>query len=259
MIEPAPDDRGSPTTGRPTVLLVIPCYNEADRLPVDRFEAFAARAADIAFLFVDDGSTDATRDVLDAVVRRRPERFLSMSLPDNQGKGEAVRRGILKGMELEPEYIGFWDADLSTPLEEVPRFVSLYQDKPDRLLLAGARVKMMGREIERRAVRHYLGRAFATVASLLLDIHMYDTQCGAKLLRCRPGTRALFEQPFHSSWLFDLEMLLRMRRQAGTALDTLVYEVPLNTWRDVPESKVRSWHFLRAVLDLAWLRLKYMT
>jgi len=248
-----------PATAGPKVLLVIPCYNEADRLPADNFEAFAARTPDVALLFVDDGSTDVTREVLDAMVRRRPEQFDCLSLPGNQGKGEAVRRGILKGLDLEPEYIGFWDADLSTPLEEAPRFVSLYRDRPDRLLLAGARVKMMGRDIERRAVRHYLGRAFATVASLLLDIHMYDTQCGAKLLRCRPGTRALFEHPFHSSWLFDLELLLRMRRQAGTALDALVYEVPLNTWRDVPESKVRYWHFVRAVLDLAWLRLKYMT
>lgn len=259
MNEPATDDHGSPMTAGPKVLLVIPCYNEADRLPADRFEAFAARAPDVAFLFVDDGSTDATRDVLDGLARRRPAQLGCLPLPDNQGKGEAVRRGILKGLELEPEYIGFWDADLSTPLEEVPRFVSLYRDRPDRLLLAGARVKMMGREIERRAVRHYLGRAFATVASLLLDIHMYDTQCGAKLFRRRPGTRDLFDRPFLSGWLFDLEMLLRMRRQAGTALDALVYEVPLNTWRDVPESKVRSWHFLRAVLDLVRLRLKYMS
>lgn len=241
----------------PKVLLVIPCYNEADRLPADRFADFAAQSDDFVFLFVNDGSTDGTQGVLDALAARNPRRMMSMNLDRNRGKGEAVRRGILEGLESEPAYIGYWDADLSTPLEEVPRFVDLYQDRADKVVLAGARVKLMGRDIRRRATRHYLGRVFATIASVLLDIPMYDTQCGAKLLRCTAGTRALFEEPFHSGWLFDLELILRMRRQAGTPADSLIYEVPLNTWRDVGGSKVRYSHFPRAVFDLLALRFRY--
>lgn len=241
----------------PEVLLVIPCYNEAARLPAGRFADFSARHDEITFLFVDDGSTDGTRQVLEELSARNPDRLLVTGLERNWGKGEAVRQGLLKGIDLDPEYIGYWDADLSTPLEEVPRFVGLYRDKPNRIVLAGARVKMMGRDIQRRAVRHYLGRVFATAASLLLDIPMYDTQCGAKLLHVTSQTRALFQDPFRSGWLFDLEMMLRMRRQTGRPLEALVYEVPLNTWRDVGGSKLASTDFARAVLDLVALRLQY--
>lgn len=241
----------------PNVLLVIPCYNEADRLPVDRFADFAAQRDDIAFLFVNDGSTDGTAGVLEELAGRNPERLMSMSLDRNQGKGEAVRRGVLEGLKLEPVYIGYWDADLSTPLDEVPRFVALYRDRADKVVLAGARVKLIGRDIRRRATRHYLGRVFATIASALLDIPMYDTQCGAKLFRCTAGTRALFEDPFHFGWLFDLELILRMRRQAGTPAECLIYEVPLNTWHDVGGSKVSYFYFVRAVFDLVALRFLY--
>ena len=257
MNRPAPVSGGPPRTPTPKVLLVIPCYNEAGRLAPDRFAEFAAQHGDIAFLFVNDGSADGTRQILEALTARNPDRLLVVTLERNRGKGEAVRRGMLKGMDLKPEYIGYWDADLSTPLEEVPRFVNLYRDHPDKLVLAGARIKMMGRDIQRRAVRHYLGRVFATLASVLLDIPMYDTQCGAKLLRCTPRTRVLFEDPFCSAWLFDLEMILRMRRESREPMDTLIYEVPLNVWRDVGGSKVGYADFARSLLDLVSLRLRY--
>lgn len=239
------------------IIIVIPCYNEAQRLPGDRFLAFAARNRDILFQFVNDGSDDATGPILEALAQRNPGQCRYLSLAGNRGKGEAVRHGILAALDLDADYVGFWDADLSTPLEEIPRFVRLYRRRPDTLVLAGARVRLMGRDIQRRAARHYLGRVFATTASALLDIRMYDTQCGAKLLRHTPGTRALFEEPFHSAWLFDLEMLLRMRRAAGLPVERLVYEVPLNAWRDVAGSKVSFRHFPRALFDLLSLRRRY--
>lgn len=245
----------------PKALVVIPCYNEADRLPVESFVRFSVEHDGFAFLFVNDGSTDATGEVIDGLVRRNPKAFHSLALPRNLGKGEAVRHGILEAVKADPEYVGFWDADLSTPLAEVVRLTDLYGAMPGKLMLAGARVKMMGRTIERRAARHYLGRLFATAASYLLNIEMYDTQCGAKLFRCSPSTTSLFESPFHSRWLFDLELILRMRAQAaahgGGALESLIYEVPLNTWRDVAGSRVSQAYFLWAVFDLLSLRLRY--
>lgn len=245
----------------PTTLLVVPCYNEAERLPVSSFARFGAEHDDVAFLFVDDGSTDATASIIDGLVRDNPRSFRSLSLDRNLGKGEAVRLGILEAAGQAPQYLGYWDADLSTPLEEVVRLSDCHRRMPGKLMVAGARVKMMGRTIERRAVRHYLGRIFATAASGLLHIDMYDTQCGAKLLRCTPETVSLFEDPFQSRWLFDLELILRMRQQAGLrgdgSLGSLIHEVPLDAWRDVSGSKVSASYFLWAFFDLLALRLKY--
>lgn len=242
-------------------LLVIPCYNEADRLPVERFVNFTARHDDIGFVFVNDGSTDGTQSVIDRLAAGNPDVFFSLALTHNQGKAEAVRTGILKAVEEEVEFVGFWDADLSTPLEEIPRFMNLYREMPDKLMLAGARVKLMGRTIERRAVRHFLGRVFATAASMLLDIQMYDTQCGAKLLRLSPDTGNLFQQPFHSRWLFDLELIMRIRRREGSGPDRsmppLIQEVPLNVWRDVSGSKISYLYFFWAFFDLLALRIRY--
>jgi dolichyl-phosphate beta-glucosyltransferase len=248
-------------TRMPKVLLVIPCYNEAERLPAQSFIDFSAEHPDISFLFVNDGSTDHTQGVIDGLSTLKPAQFSSLALERNLGKAGAVRLGMLEAVKGDAEYIGFWDADLSTPLDEISRFVHLYQTIPDTIMLAGSRVKLMGRSIRRRASRHYLGRIFATVASMLLDIEMYDTQCGAKLFRRSRDTERLFLQPFHSRWLFDLELILRIRNQVGAPgrhpMDTLIHEVPLNTWRDVSGSRIPYPYFFWAFFDLLSLRLRY--
>lgn len=242
----------------PNTLLVVPCYNEAERLPTGQFEAFAEQHEDVGFVFVNDGSNDRTQDVIDELVSRKPSAFSALELDCNAGKAEAVRAGMLEAISRSPIYAGFWDADLSTPLEEIPRFVEIYRQMPDKIMLAGSRVKMMGRQIERRAGRHYAGRIFATGVSVVLDIQMYDTQCGAKLFRCTSELAALFEERFHSKWLFDLELVLRIRRAAaGDGIASRIYEMPLNAWRDVAGSKIGYTDFLTAVFDLTALRLRY--
>ncbi len=159
------------------------------------------------------------------------------------------------------DYAGYWDADLATPLSELPRFVDLLERSPGLEAVFGSRVRLLGHPIERRALRHGLGRVFATAVAHLLDLPVYDTQCGAKLFRVSPETEALFEEPFCTGWAFDVELLarwLRDRKAAGrNDPREQIRELPLEHWRDVPGSKVRPADFLRAWLELWRIRRRY--
>jgi glycosyltransferase involved in cell wall biosynthesis len=242
-------------------LLVIPCYNEAARLPVAALRAFVDAEPTVDLLLVDDGSTDGTRAVLEGLATGSAGRIAMLGLDRNGGKAEAVRRGMLEGLARQPEAIGYWDADLATPLEELARFVAVLEAQPAIQLVMGARVKLLGRAIERSLHRHYLGRVFATAASNALGLSVYDTQCGAKLFRHGPGLAELFETPFRSRWVFDVELLFRfghrLQRRGLGAPDGAIYELPLLTWHDVAGSKVRPRDFFRAFFELLSIRLAY--
>jgi glycosyltransferase involved in cell wall biosynthesis len=245
----------------PAALIVVPCFNEAARFAADRFAAFAAVDPSVSFLFVDDGSSDATLEVLRKLEQQDPSRFSVLALARNQGKAEAVRRGMLAALAQEPRYLGFWDADLATPLDTIPSFVALLEERPDLQMVLGSRVKLMGRLIERKATRHYPGRVLATLCSLVLKLGVYDTQCGAKLFRNTPEVATIFQEPFLAGWLFDVELLARFlsgRRGGGEppAADA-IYEFALHEWRDVPGSKIRPWDFFRALADLVKIHRRY--
>lgn len=236
------------------VLLIVPCYNEALRLPVEQFARFELQGHELRFLFVNDGSTDETQAVLDGLCARAPERLTSLSLAQNGGKAEAVRQGFLHGGKQNPDVLGFLDADLATPLAELPRFMEVLDAHPEVELVFGARVQLLGRTIERQAVRHYFGRIFATAASMTLKLPIYDTQCGAKLFRCSPELLTLFAQPFLSRWIFDVEILARfltLWRAQKKDPRGAIYELPLREWRDIKGSKVKAHDGFRAFGELA--------
>jgi dolichyl-phosphate beta-glucosyltransferase len=113
---------------------------------------------------------------------------------------------------------------------------------------------LLGRAIECKALRHYLGRVFATAASVVLGLRVYDTQCGAKLFRATPATKALFLRPFATRWLVDVELLARLiQARRGTPLPqarAVVYEWPLPEGRDVAGSKVKPWDFAKGLCGL---------
>lgn len=231
--------------------IVVPCYNEEERLKVKEFLGFASRE-DVFFIFVDDGSTDATGLVLEELAKVSNGRASTVELARNAGKAEAVRQGFLKAFELGYEYIGFWDADLATPLECIPEFVSILDSGKDVVL--GSRVKLLGRNIQRRPARHYLGRVFATMVSILLKLPVYDTQCGAKLFRRTEALEAAMGRPFRVRWTFDVELLGRLsllEEASGKAGARNAWvEFPLWSWEEVRGSKVKAADFMRSGLEL---------
>lgn len=245
------------------IQIVIPCFNEADRLDCSQFQEFVQRTlGQVAFLFVDDGSTDGTPQVLETLRRACPEAIAIHRLPQNRGKAEAVRQGFLQALQGGVDFVGYWDADLATPLDTVPAFCELLVARPDVDMVFGARVQLLGRSIERRALRHYLGRVFSTLVSLGLDLKVYDTQCGAKLFRATPQLLEIFSVPFSSRWLFDVEIvarLIQLARAGGLApVERTIYEYPLPRWRDVSGSKLRYWDFAVAIFDLLRIYRRYL-
>jgi glycosyltransferase involved in cell wall biosynthesis len=245
-----------------SAIIIIPCYNEAKRLASEEFIAFARAGHPQRFLFVNDGSTDTTLQVLMTLCERDPQRFLVHDLARNSGKAEAVRQGALRAFAADPDYVGYWDADLATPLEIIPTFCDLLDSRPDLDMVFGARVRLLGRVIERSVLRHYLGRVFATATSLTLGLSIYDTQCGAKLLRASPAIKALFQQPFATRWLLDIEILARfIQTRRGTNLrpaEEAIYEFPLYEWRHIAGSKVKAWDFPKAFFELAIIYWRYL-
>jgi glycosyltransferase involved in cell wall biosynthesis len=243
-------------------IIVVPCYNEAARLDTGAFQEFVARGHPQRFLLVNDGSTDDTAAVLETLRRWNPGRFDVYHLPRNTGKAEAVRRGVLRALSSGVESVGFWDADLATPLEAIPQFCELLRLNPRLQMVIGARVKLLGRKIQRRFVRHCLGRLFATIASMILRLPIYDTQCGAKLFRVSAETRALFDQPFRTNWVFDVELLARFvrGRKAGSlpAAEDAIYELPLSQWRDVAGSNVKARDFFKSFFELLQIYWVYL-
>lgn len=240
------------------VIVVVPCFNEEHRLPVERLRSFEATGMQVEFLLVDDGSTDGTWGLLESLCAADPSRFSCLRLDENRGKAEAVRRGILEAAHRKPDYLGFWDADLATPLTELGGFFDVFASRPEIDVVMAARVRLLGRSISRNPARHYVGRVGATLISQSLGLAVYDTQCGAKLFRATDEIVSLFNAPFISRWLFDVEIIARLVLQRGRdAAARAIYELPIMEWHDVKGSKVKSTDFFRALKDLAKIRRAY--
>lgn len=243
----------------PVTCLVVPCFNEATRLPIDAFAAGLAVADPCSICFVNDGSSDTTAELLMRLRSLAPELVEVVSLEANQGKAEAVRQGVLHTLSKGRfEFIGYWDADLAAPLSEVPRLVEVLRQHPHCEFALGSRVKRLGADIDRRSSRHVVGRMFATMASGLLDLPVYDSQCGAKLLRAATASQ-LFAEAFVTRWLFDIELLVRLRRLNRPHGLNAAIEVPLVEWHDVLGSKLPIASMVKAPLDLLRIRRHYLS
>jgi glycosyltransferase involved in cell wall biosynthesis len=232
--------------------LVIPCYNEAGRLQAQPFLQFVAANRDARLVFVDDGSTDATAAVLADVASGGGTRITTLTLPRNVGKAEAVRQGMLTAIKGAPDLVGYWDADLATPLAAIRDLLDEFDHYPAVDIVMGSRVNLLGRHVERRPLRHYTGRLFATAASLALGVAVYDTQCGAKLFRANAALTSILSTPFPSRWTMDVELLARYFAATGRQNPgDRVHEVPLQVWRDIGGSKMRLGQGIRAFWELA--------
>ncbi len=242
----------------PKAVLIIPCYNEASRLQDEQILALA-KPPNRQLILVDDGSTDETAARLSAIAKKSRRKAELLALEKNGGKGEAVRAGLRKALEGGAELVGFADADLSTPVEEVLRLFDEAERRPEKKVVLGSRVRLLGSDVRRAPARHYLGRIFATTASLALRLPVYDTQCGAKVFKRSATLEWALAEPFTSRWAFDVELLGRLlcgaRAIPAYRADDFL-EVPLRRWSDVKGSKLQPAGAMKAGLDLLHIARK---
>ena len=238
--------------------LIIPCYNEEKRLDLKAYSQSLDQKPEVSILFVDDGSKDKTLKLITELQHDFPQRVEYISLPQNQGKAEAVRAGMLHAIKTkeEAQVLGYIDADLATSIDEAASLTRFFSRNDNYHMIFGSRVLMVGTEISRKWHRHYIGRIVATLISRVLHLQVYDTQCGAKIFR-RGLADFVFQEPFLSKWLFDVEIFARILCKNETFGQKVMKEVPLRRWVDKGQSKVSALYGFRLLYDLGRIALKY--
>ena len=229
----------------PALSLVVPAYNEEKRLPVSLAriaEWLGSRAPRLTaeVLVVDDGSSDRTAAVAEKTAAGLGLSFRVIRLPENRGKGAAVRAGVL---EAGGEHVLVTDADLSTPIEEV-----------EKLLAAGAPVAIGSRGLDATLVKERQplfrvasGKLFNLLVRFLAVSGIRDTQCGFKLFR-KDAAREVFSRATVDRFAFDVEALLLARR-----LGYPIAEVPV-LWFNSPDTRVGLGGGLEAFVALFRIR-----
>ena len=240
------------------ICIVIPCYNEEKRLPLDEYRSFIETTPTVLLCFVNDGSIDNTITALEELQGTCPENVDVISHANNVGKAEAVRSGI-QHCHTKYHYstIAYLDADLATSLPECLKLAENVHGQIE--FCFGSRIRLVGTTIHRKKQRWLVGRVIATFISHLLKLNVYDTQCGCKIFTKSLSTQ-LFTDPFISKWLFDVEIFFRMfslygREQAIKKMK----EVPLSLWVDRGDSSVKATYFFKLWLDLYHIHKRYKT
>ena len=228
----------------PELTVIVPCYNEGKRLEPLLDLIRANRELDWEWLFVDDGSTDDTASAIQAACTQADGQVRLHALPHNLGKGRAVREGL---QQATGELVGFVDADLAASPLDFKAFLADDDLRAGEKVVIGVRLKTHDGKVQRYFRRHLLGRVFQTLVSALTGLHVYDTQCGFKLMSREAG-RDLTADMRCDGFCFDVEMLLLADRR-GLQID----ERPI-AWREQGDSSVRLRHMLAMLVDIWRIR-----
>jgi glycosyltransferase involved in cell wall biosynthesis len=232
------------------VVIIIPCYNEADRLDTNKFIDYLSKNTHLHFIFIDDGSTDNTNLIIKQIILKFNSLASLLINETNKGKAESVRLGVIESYKMNPDFIGFLDADLAAPIGEIDNLLKIIKKDKTKEVVFASRIQLIGSEIKRNYFRHFFGRVFATVVSNILNLPVYDTQCGAKIFSRKICDDIFYEQ-FISPWLFDVELFARLLNVYGMERTIqMSYEHPVSKWVDIDGSKVKPIYFLKAPFEL---------
>ncbi len=238
--------------------IVVPCYNEEKRFPYKEFLAFANSQPEVLLCFVNDGSKDKTLSVLRAIQLECPKNICVFNMPQNGGKSEAVRQGMLYVYKNFPvSLLGFLDADLATLPEEWLQMAKYKEQYPKYGAVVGSRIQRLGANINRDDNRSLLSSIVKTFIRKILKTNFQDTQCGAKIFN-RNLVPFLFNESFMTPWLFDVEIFLRLQKKFGkTTLQKGVLEYPLMHWTEVGDSRLKFKDSIKIPMQLTKLYYQY--
>jgi dolichyl-phosphate beta-glucosyltransferase len=235
----------------PDLSIVIPAYNEEARLgpTLEAYLAYCHRTARrVEVIVVDDGSLDRTSAVVNSSAALHPEVRL-IRLAENQGKGQAVRSGVVNA---RGKCVLFADADGATPLSELERLEAALEAGAD-VAIGSRALHDEGVRIRARLYRRVIGRIFHGLVELLTVPRVKDTQCGFKLFR-GPVAHDLFSRMRIRGFSFDVEVLMMAQRRGYS-----IAEVPVN-WTHQPGSKVNLVvDSARMLRDLFIIRGRYLS
>lgn len=231
-----------------SLVIVIPCYNEYDRFPIQEYKDFLSGRPDASICIVDDASTDGTSNILKELQHDYKSQVILLKNERNSGKAASVRNGVTHCYrESIAPVIAYLDADLATSLQECYSYLSFL---PQKDFVFASRILKIGSVVERRFSRFLIGRVIATIISNILQIKVYDTQCGCKVFKASL-VPILFGEEFISKWLFDVELFSRMLIHFGPEKgQEKMEEIPVKRWVDRGESKVKSTYVFRLFYDL---------
>lgn len=237
--------------------VVIPCYNEEDRLSSELFRNFAFENLGYHLCFVNDGSTDNTMKVLEELRKGNESNISIYNCDKNGGKAEAVRQGIQYLMQDEQfDYVGYLDADLSTDFRDFDDLVKTMETSKFKIV-SGSRISRMGADITKESARKIISKTINIIIQKILGMPFKDTQCGAKVMN-REIAATMFEKKFITKWLFDVEIFMRMRKHYGKKEATnMICEQPLKRWIHADGSKLSMKDSIKIVGQLAKIAIVY--
>lgn len=237
--------------------VVIPCYNEADRLSSKEFKDFAQKNLGYHLCFVNDGSTDNTLEVLEELRKESDNTISVYNCKKNGGKAEAVRQGVLHlAKDSQFDYIGYLDADLSTDFRDFDELVKTLENSEYKIV-SGSRISRMGADITKESARKIISKTINLIIQNILKMPFKDTQCGAKIMDREIAT-TMFNKKFITRWLFDVEIFMRMKKKYGKDnVQQLICEQPLKRWIHADGSKLSMKDSIKIVGQLAQIKMHY--
>jgi CheY-like chemotaxis protein len=237
--------------------VVIPCYNEEERLSRKYFADFIEKNSGYHLCFVNDGSNDKTLEMLNNFQKGREDFITVYDCAKNSGKAEAVRLGMIyMAKKVDLDYIGFLDADLSTDLADFDNLVQTIEHS-DFKIVSGSRISRMGADITKKKARKIISLTINFIIRKILKMDFRDTQCGAKIFH-KDVIRISFDEKFITKWIFDVEIFKRVSQHFGLKkAKTMLCEQPLKRWIHVDGSKLSLKDSIKIVFQLAQIAWVY--
>lgn len=237
--------------------IVIPCYNEAERLKLNDFQKFIDSTEEYVLCFVNDGSKDNTLQILEDFQLGQEDRVRVYNMPQNGGKAEAVRSGVNHMIETtNVKTIGFIDADLATGFVDYCMLVNKIENE-NKEMVFGSRKADDNIDMERSAFRKMASNAVGMLTKSIICMNIKDTQCGAKVFD-RKIAKIAFGKAFQSKWLFDIEIFIRVKNYFGKKeVMNKIEEVGLNAWEEVDGSKITLKDSLKFPIQLLQIAFDY--